>query len=299
MIRFGLVCLFRNEPIKFKQTTAAHLAKFSRQEQIEKLETLCFHNAKSLLQALNYCNNNGIGSFRVNSQILPLKTHPQVGYEISDLPNGQEIIHQFELCGEFAHKNDIRTLFHPDQFVVLSSPHEKVVENSIRELEYQTEVAQWIHADVVNVHAGGKYDSKEKALQRFSANFQRLSKAAKQRLTIENDDMIYTPTDLIPLCQELSIPLVYDVHHHRCLQDDLSIEEATDKAFSTWNREPILHISSPKYGRLEKNCRSHHDFIDIKDFPEYWLDLQFTLEVEAKAKETAVLKLKEDLEKIR
>jgi UV DNA damage endonuclease len=34
----------------------------------------------------------------------------------------------------------------------------------------------------------------------------------------------------------------------------------------------------------------HHDFIDVKDFPKCWRDLEITVEVEAKAKEVAVLK---------
>ena len=65
---------------------------------------------------------NGIGCFRVNSQILPLKTHPDAGYELVELPGGRQIMTQFRKCGAFAKKAGVRTTFHPDQFVVLNSP---------------------------------------------------------------------------------------------------------------------------------------------------------------------------------
>ena len=87
------------------------------------------------------------------------------------------------------------------------------------------------------------------------------------------------------------IPLFYDVHHHRCNQDGLSEKAATECAIATWDREPMLHISSPIEGWKGPNPKRHHDFIDLKDFPPLWYELGITVEVEAKAKEVAVLKL--------
>ncbi|HAR32641.1 MAG TPA: hypothetical protein DCR95_00680 [Desulfobacter sp.] len=46
----------------------------------------CANNAQSLLKAFEFCRANKIGSFRINSQILPLKTHPEMGYDICELP---------------------------------------------------------------------------------------------------------------------------------------------------------------------------------------------------------------------
>jgi hypothetical protein len=120
----------------------------------------------------------------------------------------------------------------------------------------------------------------------------RLSGANQSRLTVENDDRTYTPADLLPLCHAEGVPLVYDVHHHRCNQDGLSEEEVTTQAIATWDREPMFHISSPIEGWKGPKPERHHDFIAVKDFPVFWRDLDLTVEVEAKAKEVAVLKLK-------
>lgn len=297
MIRLGLCCLFVEQPIKFSTTTATHLLKLSEKERLQKLSRLCLANAEALKQAYEFCAQTGIGCFRINSQILPLKTHPQLAYQVTDLPDGKSIIATFRQCGELLRQHALRASFHPDQFVVLNSPNPRTVSSSLAEIEYQNEVAEWVGADVINIHAGGGYGDKPAALKRFAEAFTRLSPSARQRVTLENDDKTYTPSELLPLCHELAIPLVYDVHHHRCLPDDLSVEEATAAALQTWRREPMFHLSSPLEGWQGKQPHRHHDYIDTADFPDNWLqlDCDFTIEVEAKAKELAVLKLKQFL----
>lgn len=296
MIRLGLCCLFRDQPIKFVTTTATSIGKMKRPEALAKLSRLCLENADALRAALRFCADNGIGCFRINSQILPIKTHPTCGYEVVDLPAADEIIRRFKACGEFAHERGLRTCFHPDQFVVLNSPRPDVVDKSVEELEYQAEVAEWVGADVINIHGGGAYGDKPKALADFARNLSRLSDRVRTRLTVENDDKTYTPVDLLPLCQAEGVPLVYDVHHHRCNQDGLSEKEATRQAVATWNREPMFHLSSPLNGWQGSNRERHHDFIDVNDFPKWWKKLPITVEVEAKAKELAVRQLLTELE---
>jgi UV DNA damage endonuclease len=295
MLRFGLCCIFKEHPIKFRRTTAAYLSKFPLQEQRAKLSEICLTNARNLMGALEFCDQNHIGDFRINSQILPLKTHPVVGYEMFDLPGSDQIIETFQACGRFSRTHNIRTTFHPDQFIVLSSPTPEVVTRSIADLEYQAQVAQWVNADVINLHAGGVYGDKISALNRLERTIQTLSDPVKKRLTLENDDRSYSPADLLPVCGRMGIPLVYDVHHHRCLKDRLSIEEATCRSVDTWDREPLFHLSSPKNGWEAKDIRKHHDYIDVADLPKSWRSMDVTVEVEAKAKELAVIKLMQEL----
>ncbi len=248
--------------------------------------------------ALVFCRDNGIGCFRINSQILPLKTHPHHRYSIDDLPDAAAIEATFRDCGQFASQLDIRTCFHPDQFVVLNSTRPDVVQASIDEIEYQALVAEWVGADVINIHGGGAYGDKAKALVDFARNLERLSPRARCRLTVENDDKLYTPADLLPVCAAEGLPLVYDVHHHRCNKDHMTEHEATAIAESTWNRQPLFHISSPLAGWNGPNPARHHDFIDFNDFPACWVGRSLTVEVEAKAKEVAVLKLIEMYERL-
>lgn len=292
-MRLGLCCLFVEEEIRFRTTTAMALGHLGRKDRTDKLCDLAAHNAASLYAAIEYCASHGIGCFRVNSQILPLKTHPTLGYDTELL--GTEIIEAYRHCGELAHRTNTRISLHPDQFVVLSSPDRGVVTNSLAELEYQAEVAEWIGADVINVHGGGGYGDKAAALKRLARTVGELSDRARSRLTLENDDRTYTPSDLLPLCQQHGVPLVYDVHHHRCHGDGLDVESATKLAIETWNREPLFHISSPRDGWKAANPRPHSDFIHLRDFPSRWEALKITVEVEAKAKELAVHQLQNAL----
>lgn len=294
-IRFGLCCTFRDQPIRFRTTTATAVARLDRPTALAKLSALCLANADALAAAIGYCADHGIGAFRINSQILPLKTHPQAGYAIGDLPGATEIVHRFRAAGDLARGRGVRLSFHPDQFVVLNSKRAEVVASSLRELEYQAEVAEWVGADVINIHAGGAFGDKAVALADFARSVDRLSATARCRLTVENDDTVFTPADLLPVCRATGVPLVYDVHHHRCLPDGLSAAAATEQAVATWNREPLFHVSSPIEGWAGPRPERHHDFIDPADFPADWLGRPLTVEVEAKAKEAAVLRLMADL----
>ena len=297
MIRLGLCCIFRNAPIKFRRTTARYLLSISKAKREEHLATICMHNADALYRSLQFCAANGIGAFRINSQILPVKTHPEAGYDLDKLPGGDRIIARFKQCGVFGRKNGIRTTFHPDQFLVLSSTDADVVKRSILDLEYHAMVAGWVGADVVNIHGGGAYGDKKSALGRLAGVIRGLDPEIGSRLTLENDDRVYTPANLLPVCMETGVPLVYDVHHHRCLPDGKSVAQTTEAALATWNREPLFHLSSPLNGWAKDPCRPHHDYIDPKDFPDCWKGLDLTVEVEAKAKELAVLRLKKALTK--
>jgi UV DNA damage repair endonuclease len=111
------------------------------------------------------------------------------------------------------------------------------------------------------------------------------------------DVMAQTLEDNLFDTRPLGLPLVYDVHHHRCHGDDLDVEAATSLALETWDREPLFHVSSPRDGWRADNPRSHSDYIDVRDFPTIWDGMDITVEVEAKAKELAVLKLKKALER--
>lgn len=174
MIRFGLCCKFHEQSITFKTATATRLLKCSRSEQLSIISNLILENATALRSALAYCKTNQIGSFRVNSRILPLKTHPVLNYSIEELPESSEIMKRFAHCRQFAQENDLRLTFHPDLFVLLGSPNPEINKKSIAELEYHGEVSDWIGADVIKIHGGGAYGDKNAALERVRSNLKQL-----------------------------------------------------------------------------------------------------------------------------
>ncbi len=298
--RLGLCCAFVREPIRFRRTTARHAGAMSASRRREFLRQIAADNAAALVQAIDWCIAHEVGAFRVNSEILPLCTHPELGYRLEHIDRGGEILESFREAKERARRGDIRLSFHPDQFVVPGSSRAQVVRSSLAELEYQAFVAELIGAEQITLHGGGAEGGKPAALRRLALGLARLSARARARIALENDDRLYSVEDLLPLCAAEAIPLVYDVHHPRCDPDGLSVEEATVSAARTWSpREPWAHISSPERGWRSGDPRPHADRIRPRDFPSFWLGRRLTVDVEAKAKELAVLRLQANLRRRR
>lgn len=298
MLRLGLCCLFKETPIRFRSATAKFVGKLDRPGQLARLGELCLDNARALVDAVEEVHRLGIGAFRVSSPLLPLYTHPEVGYRLEELPNGEEITSTLISVNALRKRHQIRLSFHPDQFTLLSSPRPEVTAASLKELDYQAMLAALIGADVINIHGGGVYGDKSCALQRLVKHVAALPEPVRSRLTLENDDHSYTVADLLPVCEQLSTPLVYDVHHHRCNPDGLTVAEATEASLQGWRqlgREAHFHLSSPKHGWQVKP-KPHADFIDVDDFPVEWMHLDATIDVEAKAKELAVMRLQTELD---
>ena len=293
-LRWGLCCQFLDHPVKFRQTTHRHLATLAPDERRRKLTEIAQGNAAALALAVEICATLGIGAFRITSQLLPLATHPESGYRLHDLDGGEAIVAAYRAAGRLAAERGIRLSFHPDQFVVLNSERESTVVASVRELDHTAELCDVVGADAMTVHVGGLAGGTEAAIARLARGLDRLGDRARALVALENDDRLFAPADLLPLCRAAGVPLVYDVHHHRCRPDGLDVAEATEAAAATWGaREPWTHVSSPRDGWDAPNPRPHADHVDPADFPAAWLGRRMTVDVEAKAKERAVVALRD------
>jgi UV DNA damage endonuclease len=115
--------------------------------------------------------------------------------------------------GETARVNDVRLSFHPDQFVVLASDREEVVNKSIEEFEYHVDMARWMgygktFQDMkINVHISGRQGP-----EGIRKAYQRLSPEARNTITIENEEITHGLEDCLTLSDLL--PIVLDIHHH-------------------------------------------------------------------------------------
>ncbi len=294
--RWGLCCQFLDAPIQFRTATHRYVSSLAPAAGRAYLSAIVRHNAGALADAIHQCHVLGIGAFRINSQILPLATHPASGYRLADMDEDGSITARFRRAGAIAAELDVRLSFHPDQFVVLNSERQQVVTASLEEMEVQGNLAALVGADVITLHAGSAAGGLPDALTRLERGIERLAPQARERLALENDDRRFTPASLLPLCERLGVPLVYDVHHHRCNPDGLHIATATDLVVATWGgREPHFHISSPRAGWEGGDTRPHADYVTPNDFPDAWHSRYMTVDVEAKAKERAVLALRQQV----
>ena len=170
---------------------------------------------------------------------------------------------------------------------------------------------------MIVLHVGGAAGGVEAGTERFEAGFARLSEAARRRLVIENDDRTYALADVLPLARRLGVPVVWDILHHHCHDPEgIPDREALELALATWpdGVRPKIHFSSPRLDVTERkkkvgrrverklvlpDLRHHADLVDPLAFEEFLRNtaagLEFDTMLEAKAKDLAVLRLRDQL----
>lgn len=289
-----------DSPVRFRAATHAYVSRLTDLERRQYLAAIAVENAAALVDVLRYCRELAIGAFRIPSGLFPLATHPVSGYGLEALANADDVRAHLIAARDCAAAAGIRLSFHPDQFIVLNSVHETVVASSVAELEWQAELAEVVGADVICLHGGSTFGGADEAIGRLLAGIDRLTPRTRTRLALENDDRCFSAIELLPACLAADVPLVLDAHHHRVLDGGLSIDDATDWALATWGeREPHFHVSSPRAGWGSEDPRPHADYIEPDDVPAYWIALgdRLTVDVEAKAKERAILAIRRQIER--
>jgi UV DNA damage endonuclease len=252
----------------------------------------------------DYLESAGIDMYRMTASLAPYATHP-------DMPQFRG---QVEDCADELARlgsRDIRLSTHPGQYVVLNSENERVQALAIEELDLQAQILDAMGLGpeaVVVLHVGGAAGGTEAGMDRFMAGFDRLSDRARARLVIENDDRSYALSHVLDLHRRTGAPVVWDILHHRCNDPDgIPVREALELALATWpdGVRPKIHYSSPKTAVEVKGkhvvlpqLRAHADLIDPIGF-EHFLQvaegLEFDAMLEAKAKDLALLRLREQV----
>jgi len=300
MNRMGYACinmqLSNQKPRVY--TGRSMIKRTFKSKGINYASELGLQNCKDLLEIIKWNHENGFNFFRITSNLFPWCSE----YDLKDMPDYEAICNVLSEAGSYATTNDIRITCHPGPFNVLTSPHEHVVENCIKDLTTHGEVFDLMNLsrtpyNKINIHIGGAYGDKVSSMERFCENFHRLPDSVKSRLTVENDDKasMYSVVDLYEgVYCKIGIPIVFDYHHHRFCNGGLSEEDALEVAISTWNNiVPVVHYSESRNIEQEDNKirpQAHSDYVyDYIDTYGNRVDIM----VEAKAKELAVLKYKE------
>jgi UV DNA damage endonuclease len=258
---------------------------------------------------LRYCDERDIRMYRMVTGLAPYASHP-------DLPQFRsqpaECAAELAAAGELARALGIRLSSHPGQYTVLNSEDERVQRLAVEELEVQAELLDGMGMGpeaVVVLHVGGAAGGKEAALDRFLHGFELLSEAARARLVVENDDRSFGLREVLALAERIGRPVVWDILHHHCVDPDgIPDREALELAIATWpdGVRPKIHYSSPRTAVEERRgrlvlppLRAHADMVDPIGFERFVVDtargLDVDLMLEAKAKDLALLRLREQL----
>lgn len=287
--KLGLVCITASNEVRFRTVTRRTLSKLSSSEQQAKLKAIYTENIKRLAKAIAFCQREQIELYRLSSALFPFADEP-VGEAILD-----EFAPQLAQIGEDATQHQIRLVLHPNQFVVLNSDRQEVIENSFKILKNHAHILDLLGLPrspwaLMNIH-GGKGDR----VQRLIDNIQQLPANVYSRITLENDEHTYSSQAIANICQITGIPMVFDAHHHLVHEnldsyDRPSVGEMLELAKTTWKQPQwqLVHISN---GKEHLHDTKHSNL--IINMPSSFQNAPW-IEVEAKQKERAIFQLRRE-----
>jgi UV damage endonuclease UvdE len=253
-------------PLNFRSTTVKHMRTLSESDQRAKLHDIVNHNLNALRKQIEYLGGlpKSLRMMRIGSDILPLYTHE----DFLDLYTEEALVHTIRdhlaRTGERARELDCRLSFHPGQFCILNSLQDHVVQNSVDEIEYHTDVARWMgygggwhpHGFVINIHTGGRAGG----LDAFRRNFRLLSRDARNLLTVENDEISYGLDDMLDLGD--TCPVVLDIHHEWVKTGEYirPSDERWQRVVDSWRGvRPKIHYSASRQDLLEGHAQNLPD----------------------------------------
>jgi UV DNA damage repair endonuclease len=258
--RIGFACKWINDPEEVNGmkinardrdlNTGATTVRWLRehpQEAEQRLWDLMERNIEACYKLVSRVGtlDEDLRMVRLSSDILPVYTEPSWKWFWRQ-PDVRAFAERgFARVGDVARKNNVRLSFHPGQFCVLASINPGIVERSIEEFEYHTDMARWMGYGKtfqdfkINVHISGKLGP-----QGVRDALSKMTPEARNCLTIENDEMTWGIDSSIELVKDCA--LVMDIHHHWINSGEYI--EATDdrvkRIIDSWRGvRPVLHYS--------------------------------------------------------
>ena len=304
-------------PLNTRATTVQWLNRQTVDVAEERLWDIMVHNIASYGRLIEYVGNlpPQLRMVRLGSDVLPVYTEPTWCYFWRRPDVVAYCEKEFAKVGETARALDVRLSMHPGQFTVLASDNPEIVERSIEEFEYHTDVLRWMGYGRTfqdfkcNVHISGR-----KGPQGIIDVLPRLSPEARNAITIENDEMSWGIDASLEL--EKHVALVLDIHHHWVASGEYI--SPTDDRFlrivDSWRGvRPVIHYSVSRedllvdhddnslpnmdslleQGFKKQKLRAHSDFMwnnAVNDWALEFLDYADIM-VESKSKNLASIDL--------
>ncbi len=294
MRRLGYPCI--NRTIHALADRTFRLASYSDERLLDTART----NLEALERLVVFNETHDLRFVRISSQTVPFASHPVC--RIDWLTPLRPLL---ERIGTRMTDAGMRVSMHPDQFVLINSPDDRIVAASLAELDYHDRLltAMGLGRDAkIQIHVGGVYGDKAAAVGRFIERFGTLPEGVRRRLVIENDERLFGVQDCLLISAQTGVPVLLDTFHHELKDDGMTTREAFEACRVTWKRAdglPMLDYSSQKPGG---RFGEHALTIDAKHFAQIMARLQgcgFDVILEIKDKEKSALTARAILERMR
>jgi UV DNA damage endonuclease len=265
--RIGWCCQFippdgdaeRARRMNYGTVTIAALGRLSRPQAVEKLVEVVGRNLAALGLQLEEiaAGPPHRRMLRVFSGLLPAYTH-ELGRPLYREPVLRALVETgLAAAGAFARTHHIRLGFHPEQFCVLNSAAPATLANAVGELDFHAELMAMLgvpggwHPEgaSINIHCGARAGG----VEGFLAGLGRLSSAARDLITVENDEIAFGLDDLLPLAERL--PIVLDLHHHWIKSEGAYLDRDDPRLAlvrASWRgARPLAHLSVSREDLLD------------------------------------------------
>lgn len=235
----------------------------------ENILAVAAHNLQALSRVFAYAGQNGVGLFRISSDIIPFGSSP-----VNDGAWVQQLAPMLRGLGSMALQMGLRLSMHPGQYTVLNSPHEDVVRRAVLDLQYHCAVLDGMGlppSHKIVLHIGGVYGNKLLAMQRFVQHYAALPSGVRSRLVLENDDTCYTVQEVLHIAGQTGAPVVFDNLHHQLNPSEAykTDGEWIQACGATWAPEdgtPKMHYSQQAAGGRRG---AHSASITLQPFLQY------------------------------
>lgn len=250
--------LISTEGLNTGGTTLTFLNKVGRAKAEEKMWEVMernITNTKNLVSKVATLAPE-LRMVRLTSDMLSAYTHKDWSYFYKQTDVVKRMEELFAPIGQIARHNNVRLSFHPGQFTVLASESDDIVQNSIDEFEYHTDMARMMGYGLqfqdfkINVHISGK-----RGPQGIKDVMNRLSPEARNMITIENDEMSWGLDASLELADTLA--LVLDIHHHWVKTGEYiqATDDRVKRVIDSWRGvRPVIHYSVSREDALTNHC---------------------------------------------
>ena len=298
-------------------TTVSWLNRQSRDVAEQKLWDLMVGNIEATRRLVERVStlDPALRMVRISSDILPVYTHDTFAdyWRQPDVVSYAETA--FKRVGDIARDRGVRLSMHPGQFTVLASDNPGIVERSIAEFEYHTDMARWMGYGKtfqdfkINVHISGKQGP-----EGIRRAYGKLTPEARNCITIENEENSWGLNDCLSISD--IVPIVLDVHHHWIREGEYisADDDRVKRVVDSWRGvRPTCHYSvsredylvghdrttAPVHAQLlldgykKQKLRAHSDFYWNHKTNEWAITFlnQFDIMCESKGKNLASMEL--------
>jgi UV DNA damage endonuclease len=260
-MRIGYPCI--NRSIGCRSDRKFRLSSYTD----ERFFTTVAGNLSCLRQILSWNTEKHILFFRISSDIIPFASHP-----VCTFPWQEQFSDELRLTGDYIAESGMRISMHPDQFIILNSPDDRIVSRSIAELAYHAELLDLMGLDSsakIQLHVGGLYGNPDESISRFIRIYARLDPAISRRLVIENDEQRFNAADCLRIHDETGVPVLFDVFHHACKNNGEDIGAMLYRIKKTWRRRDGTLMVDYSSQHPAKRRGGHAEHIDIGDFRKF------------------------------